>query len=531
MDNTTASATPHTVRFADIASRLPDTAWAVWRNALNDGEFADEPVLWVPGPFSAGTIDLARWPAPGVEPESVFIVVVEGDLQVDTLYNRDTDGCTGLIVLGNLEVGHAVVGGQEIFVTGDLTVRELFWGEYNHGALQVGGRIRARFLLATGQYHVPRLAEREGDEIGCFESDENGHDRDLAEIAAQYFPEHFMDRSAPDHWSLAGVLDRYDVMEALQRGEPVLKTPFESIRPLEVPRLWGEVVLTDKASMAQQAALFQALLEDIPEDAPEQQFRSASCAADVFVSRPHRRASDQVAVPATVVMVGDDGLEVRMWVDEPGMLGRMTGRTEGLSAVYKHLGQGVYSFRPIWDRSEVVATVQTLWNEALRRVEAGRFWRVQLQERVKAAQVLALLELPIVTDRYNDWNDPNRNGFWDGHLSYCFHRPTEAEPWAVLRVAIEREDGEIFDTRSYQFEVDDVQTPGPVTLRYKSSQEERPLGSAVDPYCRGPKALSVFDGQQIEEALRWYERCVRRLPTCVPEEEEEEEEGDDNEDD
>lgn len=526
MTKTNDTNTPRLVRFAEVAEQLPPTCWAVWRNTRNDGEFADEPVLWVPGPVSAGTIDLACWSAPGVEPESVFIVVVDGDLCVDTLYNWDTDGCKGLIVLGNLKLGHAAVGGQEIFVTGDLTVRELFWGDYNHGTLKVQGRIKARMLLSTDEYHVPPRSDN--DEIEVRLEDEAPQEREPADVAAQYFLESVIDRNEPDPSVLREVLDRYAVVEALQRSEQVLKSPFEPFQPAQVPRLWGEVSLSDAASMATQVALFHALLEDIPLEAPEQQFRSESRAADVFVTRAHRRASDQVAVSDVLVILGDDGLEVRVWVDQPGMLGRMTGRTSGLSAVFKHLGQGIYSFRPIWGHPEVIAAVQAIWNEALRRAEAGRFWRAQLQERVRPQEVLALLDLPIVVERYNDWDDPDRNGFWDGHLNYVFHRPTAQEPWATLRISVERPDTETFDVRGYQFEVDDVATPGPVSLRYKSSQEKIPLGSAVDPYCQGPRALSVFDGRQIEEALRWYERCVRRLPVCVPEEDDDEA-GDDEE--
>ena len=49
--------------------------------------------------------------------------------------------------MGNLIADNIVVGGQEIFVGGDFTVNELFWGDYNHGDLQVKGSIQAKVLL------------------------------------------------------------------------------------------------------------------------------------------------------------------------------------------------------------------------------------------------------------------------------------------------------------------------------------------------------------------------------------------------
>ncbi len=523
MHSTPGATAPRIVRFADISARLPADAWSVWRDRVNKGEFADERVLWVPGPCAMETVDLARWPAPEDNEEHLFMVVVDGDLRVETLYNWDTDGCTGLMVLGNLSLGHAVVGGQEIYVCGDLSVRELFWGDYNHGGLQVRGRIRARLLMATEEYHLPSDDERAGDEIGLRldNVDCDVWERDLAEVAAQYFTETVINRHETEPSGLGDVLPRYRVVEALARGEAVLRTPFEPLLPTEVPRRWDEVSLTDLASMQAQTSLFHALIDLVPEDEPEQPFRSQAFAADVFVTRAHRRQDNAQEVPDMLVVLGDDGLEVRMWVDQPGMLARLGGRSPGLTAMFEHTEAGLRGFRPIWAHPEVVQRVQGVWNEALRRAEAWLFWTPRMQEVVRAADVLALLELPIVREHYNVWEDSDRNGFWDGFLRYAFHRPTDQEPWAVLRVNTQRQDTEEFDTRGYQFKIHDVRTPGPVRLYYRSSQEDIPKHSPADRYCKGPKLLSVFDAPQIEEALRWYERCLRRLPNCVPEEDDE----------
>lgn len=70
------------------------------------------------------------------------------------IYNQDTDGACGLIVLGNLSARNMVVGGQEIYVTGDLAVAELCWGDYNHGTLMVQGNASAAVLGDTEEYHL-----------------------------------------------------------------------------------------------------------------------------------------------------------------------------------------------------------------------------------------------------------------------------------------------------------------------------------------------------------------------------------------
>lgn len=70
-------------------------------------------------------------------------------MKAGNIYNNETDGSTGLVVMGNLTANNIVVGGQELFVAGDLAVNELFWGDYNHGELQVRGSIQAKVFINT----------------------------------------------------------------------------------------------------------------------------------------------------------------------------------------------------------------------------------------------------------------------------------------------------------------------------------------------------------------------------------------------
>ena len=128
---------PQRTSFAVIKHLLPPDAWAAWRNEEHHGEFDDEPVLV----YASDTVlESLNLDFPSQEVEHVFLILVEGSLQVNTfIYNDNTDGATGLIVLGDLRAHTMLVGGQEIYVTGNLAVEELFWGDYNHGSLRVLG--------------------------------------------------------------------------------------------------------------------------------------------------------------------------------------------------------------------------------------------------------------------------------------------------------------------------------------------------------------------------------------------------------
>lgn len=138
-------------RFAQIAHRLPQDCWAAMRNAKNSGELNDERVAVHEGHLTLDTLDLD---AP-VDGSPVFLLVVSGDLSVEgAIFNANSDSAAGLVVEGNLTCRNAAVGGQEIYVTGDLDVGELFWGDYSHGRLIVRGHAAAQMLIASDGYDL-----------------------------------------------------------------------------------------------------------------------------------------------------------------------------------------------------------------------------------------------------------------------------------------------------------------------------------------------------------------------------------------
>jgi formylmethanofuran dehydrogenase subunit C len=144
--------------FAAIKHKLPKDSW-VYEINTQRGEFEDRIVLYHQGDLRLPQLDLddpLRPPGRSADKASESVlVVVDGDLQVDGLIgNRSDSGTAGLHVLGDLRARNMVVGGQEIYVTGNVTVDELFWGHYNHGMLTVKGGASARVFVETDQYYV-----------------------------------------------------------------------------------------------------------------------------------------------------------------------------------------------------------------------------------------------------------------------------------------------------------------------------------------------------------------------------------------
>ncbi|UUZ95425.1 hypothetical protein LJK87_13730 [Paenibacillus sp. P25] len=151
--------------FSEIKHLLPADCWAYSRNEKNNGEFENETVLVYDGDLTVDHLHLDDPLGMGMDNEFeqqwVFLILITGNLTVHHyIYNENTDGSTGFIVLGHVQASNMIVGGQEIYIGGHLEVKELFWGDYNHGLLHVCGDAAAPLFIETDEYHVTIKGER-----------------------------------------------------------------------------------------------------------------------------------------------------------------------------------------------------------------------------------------------------------------------------------------------------------------------------------------------------------------------------------
>lgn len=75
-------------------------------------------------------------------------LIIDGDLRVTGLINNgEQDFGPLLVVLGNLDVENVAIGGAQVIVTGNMTVRGVFHGYYNHGLTTIRGNLEAGLFL------------------------------------------------------------------------------------------------------------------------------------------------------------------------------------------------------------------------------------------------------------------------------------------------------------------------------------------------------------------------------------------------
>jgi len=202
-------------------------------------------------------------------------VLINGDLTASQIFNEETDGSTGLIVLGNLRAENIVVGGQGIYVAGDMTVNGLYWGDYNHGELIVEGYIRARAFINT-DYGVDftRFRSKDRMQIDHFLWDEAGDYDDVDRLKTFLKPAFIlndMELSEEEMYSWKEWINDAKLFEALRENMSLL-LPLSEI---QIPRPDYPFLFADERISAENLNRLtdkKLFVLEAPQDGPELNF-------------------------------------------------------------------------------------------------------------------------------------------------------------------------------------------------------------------------------------------------------------------
>ncbi|MEK5280746.1 MULTISPECIES: hypothetical protein [Paenibacillus] len=136
------------IPISQLADKFPEGSW--WAKFYQD--FSEEQLAaYYEGDLTLPSLNL-DWEQPFPQQKEVIIIFIEGNFTVDNLYNKETDGAIGLLVTGNLSAKNIAVGGQEIYVSGNLMIEEILCGSYNHGETIVKGDLSAAVLVQDDEY-------------------------------------------------------------------------------------------------------------------------------------------------------------------------------------------------------------------------------------------------------------------------------------------------------------------------------------------------------------------------------------------
>ncbi|NEN81862.1 hypothetical protein [Paenibacillus elgii] len=463
--------------FSRIKHLLPADSWVYTYNERNHGEFEDNPVVFFQGNTRLENLNLDR----PFDEEHVFLVLVDGNLAVDTyVYNEEISGATCLIVKGDLYAQNMVVGGQEIYVTGNLEVTELFWGEYNHGDLTVAGNASASLFMDTEEYHVSVRGEQQfslrisnWDELG----DWNDLDEDL--LKGVFVQDCVMELGEEP------TLDREKLLEYFKAGRSVLIP--DKIKPAEEPDIPFPFD-NSEISVGNLIRLADSVL--MPFEAKESGGKYEFWRDDEFYRVI--RSSSEAEYRAVYLQEDRCAVIVETKEDE----------RNGIPYVSLHYrGRYIEGEDTEWHPFDATSPepfrllVQRGWPALLAAVSRFEYYR----SYVRPEQISEILSLPVV-EAYDDFYDEDKSGLWCGSVYAGFRQPGvvrdgEEKPPCVI---VAREQGE--DMEIYHFSVEKC---------VNGSETVKILYQASNGYEH--RALPVWDEEKLQIACRLFRIAEKKL--------------------
>ncbi|MBE9917907.1 hypothetical protein G8C92_28305 [Paenibacillus donghaensis] len=398
--------------FSDVKHLLPADSWAYARNERNGGEFETESVILFEGDTRLENLNLDK----PFDEDGIFLILVDGNLVVDSfIYNEETDGATGLIVKGDLQAGNMVVGGQEIYVTGNLQVSELFWGDYNHGDLTVAGNASALLFMDTEEYHVSINGEQHFA-LRISNWDEYGNWEDLDEdLLQEVFIEDCLIKSDEEV-----MMFREKMLEYFKSGRSVtIPDKVKTVGQVDIPYLFDNTdismenlfrlansILMPNEAIESEGLKYEFWLEDdfyrVFRSAAPSQYRAVYFQQDPYAVIVETQENERDENILSRVVRRSNKPDIR--------LNFRWRCTEGEDTEW-------HAFD---DRSpeQVLLLLQNGWPALLTKVSCFEYYRrFAHPERIRE-----LLSLPLA-EPYDDFYDDDRSGFWCGSVYIAFRQP------------------------------------------------------------------------------------------------------------
>ncbi|MDN3693037.1 hypothetical protein QWZ06_12450 [Chryseobacterium tructae] len=505
------------LQFKDIKHKFPKDSWLFWRNEKHNGEFDEDWVIYIDrnievqnlnldDPFS--TFEIIE-NLDEINQEGCLAILIEGKLTAKNIYNHESDGSICLCVLGSLEANNMIVGGQELYITGNLTVDDCFWGNYNHGDLIVKGNTKTKVFIATEGYHYDFKKERMAAEFFlCDEEEEDGiFDRTFP---AAIFPEEILytedEVEEEDLFTWNAWLSRSTAIKMLEENRSILnqniqilsKEEEKAIELASIPKYFENTRFNDSISFLFQLDNFHKLLKIVELHKEEYQYYTF----EEYEVQLHPDSEDG---QAHVMFTHPSGFIFFICI-----IGDENNR-EVLSAVYRENEEA--SFIDVFHPGTSIhyrTQLDIIWNDLLTRAERGAYFYNKFLETVSPSEILNYLNLAMVQEKYNDYKDSDKNNFW--YSGYCFLMRRHGERGLVgsLDIGKERE-AEIFDMRTYCFRPNQLENPQKCDLFYASSQENL----THDSYSGDGGVFRVFlyDWELFREAIEWYPKIGRAFTT------------------
>ncbi|CAM3926409.1 Knr4/Smi1-like domain-containing protein [Flavobacterium branchiophilum] len=222
---------------------------------------------------------------------------------------------------------------------------------------------------------------------------------------------------------------------------------------------------------------------------------------NVFVNKPHQRASDGADVPQSIFFLLEDGAEIYIWVSPKKMLQKLFSKTDHFEIIYKNTDEKIYEFKTIQEVPNALERFTPIWAEFLIHVERSHFYFTQLQQIATPERIRSIINLEVVQEKYNDYEDADKMP-WLGDYNLSFD--WSLTDYVTFRISEEIESSSEFDAKHFYF---DAFTDGDSRFRYWSSQNQ----ATNDIYTNENKAIQFLDYDLIKKATKNFIACEQLI--------------------
>ncbi|RAV28437.1 hypothetical protein [Sinomicrobium soli] len=484
-----------------IKELLPPDCW--FCESMNHGMTDGDRALYMEGDINLDHLDL-DFSFDGDE-VAYSLILVNGDLRAGNISNRETDGAVGLIVLGNLKAGNIVVGGQEIYVAGDLEVNGLYWGDYNHGNLVVNGHIGVNTFLSTDYgFDHQRFSDGRGVDYRHFFWDEAESIFEREVLEPVFHPECLLDDDdlvdAP--YSYKDWLNDSEIFYRMKEGLDILLDDGNMpVKNEEVPLVFESLEFNGhNLKRLRESPLFtDAFGAKISGDYQVVEYWKGDDFKRVSVQQ-HTEGSERVYFQS-----GDKAVLIRYEKNTSGAL--------QVAVICRYIEEGTetkwYYYDPELPEHEVFGPLtQPMWEKLLVEWSEMEHLRERFRETVTVGEVQAILDLPVIRQKYSDYYNDDAEQLWFGNCNWQFRQADNpggkcARISAVvpLQYTGDKDCGENGAFGFFHFDLDTGDEGSRINL----------YTQYTDDYNSAVSAVSWWDTERYGRAIKYFNDLKKRI--------------------
>ncbi|CAA9198634.1 DUF6892 domain-containing protein [Flavobacterium collinsii] len=499
---------PEYKKFKEIKYLLPASSSAL--GYKGDGGIDDMICLYISGDWEIENLDLDD-----INDEfgnRVYLILIIGNLTVKNIYCKNSDMGTFLTVLNSLVADNMVVSGQEIYIGGRLTVKDLFWGYYP-GNIVVNLFLTANVFIVSNYTYIFLDKDESGQQLSVvnylFSDQDEEYEFQRSKVSAFFREDCIMgspnivdDLNGWNDW-----LNADQMIENLKKGKPILRENFQLQEPpvVEIPFVFESKAFNNANLLRlRESPLF---LDNYTPHATER-FQIIEYWKDDDFKRVLVNKEEMFS--EIVYFQQDDRALMMQYVKvKQNILEKLRGNTSQyqISISCRTIKDGTDDNWEVYNslleqHKKYLSLTQDFWEDLLTEWSEMEYYYLQFQKTVTVEKIEYILSLPVVKAKFSDYYNVRNESIWF-KFNWKF-RQIDTEQGQCQRITIIRDFSTLYGDKYefYHFDLKKLENGNVVPVLY--TQDEN--GDEFDNY-----EVTVSDSGKFKNAAKYFKTLENRM--------------------